>query len=326
MTTALTLTDYIASPKPLISQVAKILRDESRIMSVLPFKDIGAMAAEAWREGNVLPSVSWRNIGADHGSVVAIKPDKVTEQVYSIGNEIIVDKMYVRDTSTRLVDPMTYQTKMITKAIARNFSNIVINGLETDLVNPVGLWHRTLYDLPSTQRINAGVDISPDAASLSTGIQTMIDKLDELLYAVNDNLELGGSGVYLLCNDTTLFRLNSIFRQSGLLSESKDALGRTWMSYKGAQFIDMGRKYDESTKIIGNVESTTALTGGATTSIYAIKVGEENFTGIQEYGLEVSDFELMDDKVTFKSVIDWAVGLALVNPRSVARLYGITSL
>lgn len=325
MTTALTLSDYIASPKPLLSLVAKILHETSRFMSVLPFKDIGAMSAEAWREGNVLPNVGWRDIGADHGSVVAVKPDKVTEQVYSIGNEIIVDKMYARDSSTRLVDPMTYQTNMITKAIARNFNNIAINGLPADLKNPVGLWHRTLYDLGSSQRINASVDISPDAASLSTGIQTMIDKLDELLYAVNDNIEIGGSGVYLLCNSTTLFRLNSIFRQSGLVSESKDALGRIWMEYKGAKFIDMGLKYDESTKVIGNVESGTALTGGAATSIYAVKVGEEYFTGIQEYGLEVSDFELMDDKVTYKSVIDWAVGLALVHPRSVARLYGITA-
>mgnify|MGYP001373322634 CR=1 FL=1 len=325
MTTALTLADYIASPKPLVSSVAKILRAESRIMDVLPFKDIGAMSAEAWREGS-MPAVSWRNIGADHGSVLATKPDKVTEQVYSIGNEIIVDKMYARDNSTRLVDPMTYQTQMITKAIARNFSNIVINGLETDLSNPVGLWHRTLYDLPSTQRINANVDISPDKSGLAAEIQTFIDKLDELLYAVNDTLDLGGNGVYLLCNDTTLFRVNSIFRQSGLVSHTQDILGRMWMEYKGAKFIDMGLKYDESTKIIGNVESGTALTGGAATSIYAIKVGPEHFTGIQEYGLEVSDFELMDDKVTYKSVIDWAVGLALVHPRSAARLYGITAL
>jgi len=86
---------------------------------------------------------------------------------------------------------MTYQTQMITKGIARSFNNIVINGLPSDLKNPVGLWHRTLYDLASTQRINASVDISPDASSLSTAIQNMIDKLDELLYAVNDSIEIG---------------------------------------------------------------------------------------------------------------------------------------
>ena len=325
MTTALTLTDYIASPKPLISQVAKILHETSRFMSVLPFKDIAALSAEAWREGAVLPNVGWRDIGADHGSVVAVKPDKVNFNVYSIGNEIIVDKMYARDTSTRLVDPMTYQTTMVTKAIARNFNNIIINGLPSDLKNPIGLWHRATNDLASSQLINAAVDISPDTASMATAVQNMIDKLDQLLYAVNDNIEIGGNGVYLLCNSTTLFRINSIFRQSGLVNESKDTLGRIWMDYKGAKFIDMGLKYDETTKVIGDAENGTALSGGGATSIYAVKTGEEFFTGIQEYGLEVSDFELMDDKVTYKSVIDWAVGLALVHPRSVARLYGITA-
>jgi hypothetical protein len=233
----------------------------------------------------------------------------------------------MKDTSAKLYDPRTYQTKMVTKAIARNFTDKAINGLPSDEKNPVGLWYRVKTDFDSSQNIlakSSGLDISPDASGLAANIQAFIDKLDELLYAVTDSFD-GGDGVYIAVNDTLLGRINSAFRQSGLLDTSKDALGRVFKTYKGARFIDMGRKYDDSTRIIGNVELAdgTALTGGACTTAYAFKVGKEYFTGWQEYALEVGDYELQSNKVTYKQVIDWMIGLAASHPRCIARLYGI---
>lgn len=323
-TLPLSLADYAAEPKPLVAGVVNILRKESKIMDVLPFEDVGALAIKVTREGSALPVVGWRNIGADHGSVKSTKPDEVTENAYSIGNEIDVDKVYLKDKSVRLYDPRTYQQARIVKAIGRTFSDKFINGLPTDQKNPVGLWWRTGNDLAASQRINASVDISADSGTVAVSTQTFIDALDALLYAVTDNLD-GTDKVFAVCNDTTLMRINSLFRQSGLLTNSKDALGRTFFEYKGATFIDAGLKVDESTRIITNAESGTALTGGGATSIYAFKVGKEFLTGWQEYALEVSDWVLQPNQVTYKQVIDWMVGIALSHPRSAARLYGITA-
>jgi hypothetical protein len=327
MTAALTLADYANNPSPLVAGVAKVLRENSPFMDKLPFENVAALSVEVNREGN-MSDVAWRNIGESHGSVLHTKPDKVTENVFSIGNEIIVDKMYLRDKSARLYNPMTYQTKMTTKSIARNFTDKIVNGLPSDKKNPVGLFYRLKNDLGASQNLLAksgGLDISDDASGLSANIQAFIDKLDQLLYAVTDDFSLGGNGVLLLCNDTMLMRINSAFRQSGALDESKDALGRIFLTYKGATFIDMGLKYDESTRIIANAELAdgTALTGGGSTSIYAVKLGKEYFTGWQEYALEVSEPTLMDDQVTYKSVVDWPVGIAVSHPRSIARLYGV---
>lgn len=322
-TLPLSLADYAAEPKPLVAGVVNILRKESKIMDILPFEDVGALSVKVIREGG-MPSLSWRNIGADHSSAKATKPTEVNENAFSIGNEVDVDKVYVKDKSARLYDPRTYQQAMVVKSIARNFTNKFINGLPSDQKNPVGLWYRTLYDLASTQRINAAVDISADSGTVSVSTQTFIDALDALLYAVTDNLD-GGDKVFAVCNNTTLMRINSLFRQSGLLATTQDALGRKFIEYKGATFIDAGFNYDDSTAIITNVESGTALTGGAATSIYAFKVGKEYLTGWQEYALEVSDWVLQSNQVTYKQVIDWMVGIAVSHPRSVARLYGITA-
>jgi len=87
----------------------------------------------------------------------------------------------------------------------------------------------------------------------------------------------------------------------------------------------MGYKFDDTTQVITDVENGTALTGGGQTSVYAVRIGDEYFTGWQEYDMEVSEPTLMDDQVTYKSVIDWVTGLVVSHPRSVARLYGITA-
>lgn len=328
MTEHLTLWDYATDPNDLVAGVAKVLREDSKFMDAMTFEPIASLGVKVTREGT-MPNVSWRRAGANHGSVKAGKPTEIQEQAYSIGNEVDVDKVYMMDKSPRLYNPMTYQTDMVVRGIARAFTNVVINGLPTDEDNPVGLYWRIMNDLGADQRLSAGgsgLDISGDATSLAQNIQTFIDLLDQLLISVNGSLEAGGSGVLLLANDTLISRLNSAFRQSGLLATTQDALGRKWLEYKGARIIDMGRKYDDTTRIIGNVELTngTALTGGTATSLYAVKLGKEYFTAWQMYGLDVSEPTLDPvHKVTYTSVIDWVIGLALSNPRSAARLYGL---
>lgn len=325
--TPLTLSDYAADPNPLLAGVAKTLRENSRFMDKLPFKDVGTLAVKVLHEGE-MPDTSWRKIGDPHASNKATKPTETEERAYSIGNTIVVDKAYVKDRAKRLYNPVTYQAQMVIKSIARNFNNKCINGLPTDGTNPVGLFWRVNNDLAASQRIDygsGGLDISPDATGLASNIQTFFDALDELIYTLTDDPEAPGGGILLLSNDTMIRRYNSIARQCGLLNTSKDALGRTFSDYKGAVFVDMGRTYDDVTRVIGNDEHKqgTALTGGGSTPIYGVRLGDEYFTGWQEYPLESSPLELCEDKVTYKSVIDWVLGIALSHPRySLARLAG----
>lgn len=328
MTAYLTLADYQAHPSDLVAGVVTIMREESQLMDILKFVDAGTLAVKINRGPAALPDVGWRNIGDNHGSVKGAKPDEIEEVAYSIGNEISVDKVYMKDKSKRLIDPMTYQTKLIVKSIARNFNNKFINGIPSDLKNPVGLWYRVTTDLGSEQRIQAhasGLDISADATTLGANTQAFIDLLDQLLYSLTGSIEAGGQGIYLFTNDTVILRVQSLFRQSGLVSVTQDTLGRKFMEYKGAKFIDVGRKVDDTTRIMTNAETTAgALTGGACSSIYGVKMGPEYFTAWQMYGMEVSAPELDPvHKVTYTSVIDWMVGVALSHPRSAARLYSI---
>lgn len=323
---SLTLAQYATNPKPLVAGVAKILQEESMFMNVLPFEDVGALSVQVIREGS-LPNISWRRPGNAHGSSKGTDPDRVVEQAFSFGNTVDIDRVYLKDNAPRLYDPRTYWTDQTVKALAREFNDAAINGDPVSNPDrPTGLFKR-MSQLPAAQRIsaaadggNGGLDISPDAANLSANIQTLFDRLDQLIYATADH-----KADYILCNDTFIMRYWSIARQSGLLKTTTDNIGREMYEYKGAKLIDMGFKLDDSTRIIGNAETTNgnALTGGTATSLYAIRVGAEYFTGWQEYGMTVEDIGWLDDGVTYRLLIDWVVGLALSNPRSVTRLFGV---
>lgn len=323
----LTLADYAASPKPLVAGVAKALQDESIFMDSVNFESVAALSVKVIREG-ALPSVAWRKLGASHGSNRAAKPDEVNEQAYSIGNYIDVDKTQVRDMSERFYDPRAYQTTMTTKAVAREFHDAVINNTpQASVDKPVGLFHRVMNDLGSAQRIDAGagsgLDISPDAASLTANSQQFLDRIDAALYAMPDH-----KADIAAMNATTLLRFWSIARQANVLSTTTDKLGREIWTYKGCKFVDMGFKIDDATKVITDAElaNGTALTGGGSTSMYFIRLGKEYFTPWQMYDLEVNDKGELDDGVTMRTVIDWTIGVALSHPRSISRLYGIIAL
>lgn len=324
--TALTLQDYAHKPAPLVAGVAKILQEESKFMDVLPFEDVGTLSVEVLREGALPSTIAWRGIGEDHGSYRASNPAPIVERAFSFGNTIEIDKALVKDKAKKLYDPRVYQTEMITKAMAREFNDAAINGTGTDLNRPVGLKARIANDL--TDRLifgntsSSSLDLSADATSRSANIAQFFDRLDTLIYMC-----AGHKADYILCNDTFMLTYWSIARASGLLKLTTDALGREFVEYKGAKFLDMGFKLDDSTRIMTNTEvvAGTADTGSTCSSIIAVRLGKEYFTGWQEYDLEVlqKGYKDSEDGVTEKVIIDWVVGLALSHPRSVARMAGL---
>ena len=317
----LTLADYAASPKPLMAGVADVLRHASPIMDMLPFVNTGSLSVETLRQA-ALPSISWRKAGESHGSGKG-RVDLVKEQAYSFGNYIDVDKVYVKQDNS-LYDARALWTKQTVTSMAFEFNNQFINGDPTAGDPDVlpGLFWRIKYDLAAAQAVDAGgIDIT--TAVTAANIQAMLDKLDALLYEMPE-----GQADALIMNRQAYLRLQSLFRQSNALPNTTNKLGLTVPSYRGAMLIDAGMKQDQASQIIGNVElaNGTALTGGTFSSIYAVRFGTEYLTGWQEYGLEVDDLGLLNDCVTYRTIVDWVIGLGITHPRSVARLYDIKAV
>ena len=110
-------------------------------------------------------------------------------------------------------------------------------------------------------------------------------------------------------------------RRENVLRQTEDMFGRVINAYGGVPLIDIGIKADQSTQIIPNDEKLSE--GTEETSIYAVKYGEEEYMwGVQQGAMEARDLGELQTKPCYRDRVEWVVGLAVSNPRSIARGYG----
>lgn len=301
--------------------VVRTFREASPIMDALTWTKKAALSVTYLRI-NEIPSVPWRKIG-EAFTQVKVEPERVNERPYFIGAKSDIAKEYVMAES--ISDPRKMQDRAITEGIAYGFNYAFFKGDPTvDEDSIVGLWYRLKNDLAAAQSVaGGGLDVSPDSAATNPGKQ-LLRKIDELL-SLFDSLD----GVKLFMNRQMKLALDFHAKDSGFLGHHTNEVGKTYTTYGegGPEIIDTGYQYDLTTQIIGNVESDdgNTLTGGDATTIYAAKFGEPYLAGFYEFDLTARDVGLLEDNVNYRTVIDWAPGIYMVNPRSVARLHGIVA-
>jgi hypothetical protein len=321
MADAVTLADISAVAKSegnfLKAGIIDTLRKDSWIMELLPFVPHDALKAQGLRI-KTLPTVQNRRVNAVYEHKVG-EVEPLEETGYLFGGSTLIDRLYDKISPSLVTgDYASFQVEQFTKALSYQYNYDFF--FNTPAANPdsiVGLWYRLQNDF-SAQKINgASVDISDDSATLAASGNAFLDKLDALLYACE-----GHTADALFMNNTTYLRVRSLLRQLGYLDTTKDSFDRAIDMYQGARLIDIGYKGDQTTRIIGDAETTTGLnTGGTLTSIYACKFGQEYLTGWQIEEPQV----IQHPKTALQRevVIDWYSGLFITNPRSIARLYAV---
>jgi len=300
----------------------------SPVMDMLTFTDTGSLKVKFMRAKS-LPAPAFRKIGNSYTSSKGdFRPDE--DRIYALGQNIEVDKALVRMTDT-VNDPQVEHQKLSLEAMRRTFNYYFINGNPvTDEDGLVGLWYRLAVaaDKLASQSISANQFNISTVPITTTIADTFLDYLEQLIDACME-----GDVDALLMDRTTKLRAEAIFRKSGLLSTTTDQLGRKFTTYGegGPKLVTMGSHRDETdisagTKVIGHDEAQdgSALSSGDyCTSIYAVKFGKDAVGGAQEYPMEVDDKGLLEDGVTYRTVIDWPVGIYIAQPRAIARLYGL---
>jgi hypothetical protein len=320
---AYTLADMARiATEPLKKGVVDVFRRESFIMDTLRWETVNSLSLTVLRT-KTLPDLTWRKIGETWvESKGVVEP--IQERVFNLGGYIDVDKVLLK--ADTIVNQRALQTDMFTTAFAYAFNDSFINGQPSrDEDEVIGLFYRIRNFLGGTsgqeKNLN-GLDISPDSGSLSASFETYMDGVQELIHMCE-----GHQADVLMMNSTLYLRTLSALRQKGLFATDQDNYGRTVATWGpgGPKIIDLGYKADGSTKIITDVELSngSALTGGGATSVYAARLGEKYLMGIQLYPLDVQDVGLLENGVAYRTVVDWPVGIYMVNPRSVARLSGI---
>jgi major capsid protein gp7 len=311
---AFTLVDALKTEgNTLRAGIIEGLLRRSTVMEDIPWEDINALATTVTR-WKTLPSVGFRKINAAYAESAGTF-EQLQESTYPLGGDIDVDKVFVRD-GNAVIDQRATQIRMKLRSIAYTFQDYFINGDQSSDPDGITGIKKRVANLGAAQTITAATN-GLDVQASSTNQQTFLDLLDQLFYTFDD-----GAPDALYMNQKSLLNIQSVLRRLGLFDQTRDMFGRMVTVYKGAKLYDMGVKSDQTTSIILNTETTGA--SSVTTSIYAVKFGVGEFMhGIQQYDLDVKDLGELQSAPQFRTRVDWPIGLAIWQDRSVARLLGL---
>jgi hypothetical protein len=315
MTDAYSLLDFQKAAKTdLEATVIQTWRETSPIMDMLKFKEKKALEVEYLRT-KTLNEIPWRAYN-DAFTDLKVQTEPVHERPHFLGAKIDIPKALV--VADSLFDIRKQQEKAQVEGLAKSFNYAFVNGDPTSDANSlIGLRYRFQNALDAGQTVDGGdLDISPNTA-VTTWITQFFDLIEDLRSRCQ-----GGDCDVLLMNRTTKLRLESAMRSSGLKSTTEDKTGKSYPSYGegGPRIIDVGYKADDSTMIMPDTETEGAITGGAESSIMAVKFGEPYVIGFYEYPINVKDKGILEDEITYRTVVEWSPGIAMVHPRSAAWL------
>jgi hypothetical protein len=342
-TSAMNLATYAQmSNNPMVMAITDSLIDYGNVAQDLPLitKPSLNVVGSRW-EGN-LPSVTWRKLNSG-GTTTVGTPTPWSEQAFILTNYIDTDKYLVLD-QNQIGNVRANQVQAYLKAQTYDWNDKFFNNDHTsgDSNAPIGIKYRInngpTYGVRAENKIDAGgVDMSQSGMTAATA-NTLLEYIDQLLWSVDSDSD--GTGVVLYMNDVFKRRFHRALRTLGTqggLDTSKDQFNRTITTYKNAIIRDPGVKADQSTRIIkgnglsgsnaiGETSAGVDSTGASAvyTSIYAVNMGEDHFFGWQFAPINVQDLGLLQaDGAVYRTLIDWAVGLANASTRSLARLYNI---
>jgi hypothetical protein len=275
--------------------------NESPVLSRIPFMEIQGNAYQYNTEAT-LPGVAFRAVNAAYTeSTGTVNP--ATEGLKIMGGDADVDR-FIQRTRSNLQDQRAFQTALKAKAAAIKFTETFFEGDDSIDVNSFdGLRVR----LVGNQSILAGAN----------GATLTLDMIDDMIAAV-----AGGPDVIYM-NDWLIRKMNRLVRATGgTVPEPREEYGRKWFSYAGIPVVDAGTGLDGTTRILGFDE--TAGASSLTSSMYAVKFGEEEFvSGLTNGGIEVYDLGELETKPAYRVRIEWYVGLGVFSGRAAARLRGI---
>jgi hypothetical protein len=317
-----TLADYEAmAPDDLNKALVRCWREASPIMDLLSFKSDPQLSQRFMRFSS-LPQTHWRKVGETFQDV-KVNPDFLAERLFFFGDKIDIPYEYVKAPS--ITNNRAIQEEAIMKSQAFMFNESFFLGSPTvDEDGLVGLHYRLINDFATAQSVDAGgIDISPDTATTNIS-HKLFDQLAMLL----DVIEGEDSQKVLFMNRTVWLRVTSLIRQANQLF-TENELGKKFLTFGpgGPKLMQAGFKYDQSTQILPDTELSngTALTGGATSSIFGARFGEPYLSGWNQEAPFAEDVGLIEARTHYRTVVRGSAGLYINHPRSVARLFNIVA-
>lgn len=276
--------------------VIEVLATESKLLQLLPFMNVQGSGYTYNIEKN-LGSAQFRKVNGGY-TIGAIETIPVTERIVILGDEAVVDTYQIAVESD-INNLMAIEVALRTKAIAHKFEKCFIDGgkatdagvpSETKANEFVGILTRYTEDAPA--------NIPSEALPMFKA--QVIEKTEDLIADLDTLLDMVAGGAdCLIMNKKTRRQLT--------------AKGRAFCDYRqgefGTQFVQYGGV--DIVDVDGDLLADDV--------IIAAKFGaKEAVCGLQNGGVRVTALGEMEVQPQLKTRIEWFVGLAVFNPKTVA--------
>ena len=288
----------------------------SPVLDRLPLMDIEGNAYAYNTEGT-LPGVAFRAVNEAYTESTGTV-NQATESLVILGGDADVDRFIVQ-TRGNLNDQRAIQTRLKVKAASYKFQDTFFNGdVTVDTKAFDGLKKR----LTGSQV----VDYAADGAGVNTDDATrngFFDALDDLISRV-PGLDATNGAIY--ANSSILAKIRSAGRRMGGVDYfNEDVTGKRILAWNGIPVLDPGDDL-AGTKILPQTE-TQGTASGTTTSIYAVKFGEDEtdggVTGLTNGGVMVDDLGLLQSQPVYRTRLEFYCGLGVFGGKAAARLRGV---
>jgi HK97 family phage major capsid protein len=302
---ALTLTEAAKLSNDVVRQgVIETVVKESRVLDVLPFIEMAGNALTYNRE-NAMATAAFFDVG-DTWSESTPTFTQVMATLKILGGDADVDQ-YIATTRSNVQDIEAAVLELKAKAVAHEFEDEFVYGaVASDPKGFDGLHALT----PAAQQVHQGSGTTPAALSLK--------KLDEAIDLVKP-----GKPDLLMMTRRTRRGISAYARAlTSPVAYESAGFGRRVMFYDGIPVIDSDFMVD--TEAISSA-AFSAKTGGASSSIFAVKLGEGRLAGLTNGGIQVEEVGALETKDARRWRCKWYVSLALFSTLALSRLDGISS-
>ena len=290
--------------------VVETLIQESPILEMMPQTAISGNALKVQVE-NTLPAPAFRDVNEAYSRTHSTDTERYFGTAI-LGGEVFIDNYIVR-VRGNVTSVKARQYAKFAKAMSRTYDKYFFDGTGT---------------AKDFKGINALIDegLGQKVLNASGGGALTLAKMDE----AHDELRSQSSADVILMNRTVRRKLTDLGRNSAgyfsLIDVGDDRFGRQIMQWNGIPVRIIGDDKDGSA-ILGYDEDPG---DGASdcTSIYYIAFGEdENVTGLLGLGgsFDVVDFGETEAAPGHMGRVEVYPGVAIYNPLSIVRQYGITN-
>ena len=302
-----TLAQYAKLSNDILRQgIIETICKDSPLWAILPWIEIQGNALTYNRE-LTLPNAEWHAVNDDWTTSPGVTFTQKTATLAILGQNADVDN-YVRQTRSNINDIETAIIELTAKAIRNELEDKFLYGNSTTDPNQFdGLIAQIATGTASDQVIAAGA---------SGGAAITLDMIDQLIDAVK-----GGAPDLLLMSRRSRRKISALARAAGNNLEHDNAQFGFRVEYYGGIPIQISDFIKDTHTVSGSVE--TVLSGAASSTIYAISLGEDGVAALTGSGLlNIVRMGQMETKDATRTRIKMYAGLALFSNVKAAALIG----